>query len=880
MRKRLRDLVIAALSLSHVPDIGQDLVEMYRRRVQVGDRRVRALWFCVTQAAASGGVVTLELVRLTVGETGRYLREAATDVRASVRLLAKRPLIPGGIVLALAIGVGATVVLYSTARSLLFASVPGVADPDGAAYVVLRSLGGPDSLAARGLSLPVFDELRARSTLAEHLGSYQSLTVRVGLGPDAVTNEAANVIYGDYFDALGVRALAGRLLGPDENGPDHPGDLAVISESLARRLFGTPGAAVDRSIELNGGSYLVVGVTAGGFRGALRRTPTEVWLGQSALTRTSGFPREVLVSRESTMHRDMVARLRSHASPQALERQMATVLRGVAAEDPLEGRYLSRLEPVVQPGLRVPPERRASTLGTLHSLAGAVLLVMLLSLANAATLLVLRFLGARQAIDTRRAMGASTSRLVRQFLAEALLLGVLAAATGLLVAYGIGLALVGVSLPGLPPLARITIDRPLLWFSCGVSVAAALLVHLVPAVGAARGVRAAGRANEGLRRALSVVQVSLSISVLVGAGLLTRTTTARYNIDTGLQSTGVYTVPLDLGELTREPTARGSLYSEFLTGASATGAEVELAAYGPFESPPPTRIWDHGDASAPVAASLQPVSRGWFSFFGVPFSSGSTFPSVQGTGAAIPVVLTESLSGKLFPGTSPLGRQVELSLGTVLQGQIVGVARDLREVRNPATPVDAVFVPLELYPGRRSVMLLRTPPTAPSTITLMQSASDFGLRPMGPGVPATDRLASIFAEEKLLALMMRVLSGLALLLASLGVYSVTAHLVARRLPEFGVRASLGASGATIARSVLSETLVVLAVGGGIGVVCAFVFSQGLRDRLFGVHAADPLSYVLAVGVVALGTLVASAGPAWRAAHADPGAILRSEAQCR
>jgi len=817
------------------------------------------------------------------------INEAVMDLRMTVRNVLRERAFFSLAVITLAVGIAAAVTAFGMVNQIVLRPVPGVPDPDRVAYLEFRTGVGEGSVGGRGINHPDFEALRRGATLLGGMASqgFSSYGVSVD-GSQTREVMAANVV-GDFFELLGVRPAAGRLLRVDETGPTSDPRVVVISELLSRQLFGTPEGAVGQTVRLDGESATVVGVAGGGFRGPERRIWVDLWLPYSGLVVFNDFSPETLVERRSTNHGYLLASLRHGVSLAAAENQLASILQEVAAGQAEESPRVGRLRPHLIPGLTIPPGERGQAYATLALFGGAAVLVLLIACANVALLLLARNVSRRPIIATRRVLGASPARIAGQHLMESLLLGAFATACGLLLAWWVQRLFRGERLPFMPAFDGLFWDLRVLAFAASAAVLTALLFGTIPALLAGRFDLAAAlrgvmgrdpRAMSVFRKAVSASQVALCVPLLVGASLLTRTVANLYGVDTGVMVDHTWRFGLGPVENPADRMRVDERYTQLAESVSQIpGVHAAAVAWlSPFTGKVGNaRIGLPSGGSAVLNAGIRPVTSGWFRALGVAFEAGGS-PAAENWSPThpIPVIITASLSRRLFGEEEPLGRAVRVGRVDLEDGIIAGVTSDLRISGEIARPSDAFFVPLGTVPIPQASLLVRAPALGRDVATSIQrtAGTALGTEVLAPPEALSARLDALFSEQRLLRQILGMTGGLALLLAMVGLYGVMSFSVAGRMAEFGVRRALGAQASDIAARVFAHGGYIVLTGSAVGLLGALLISAVLESRLFGVSALDPLSYGVALAAFFLAGGAACWRPARTAASANPIDVMR------
>jgi len=659
----------------------------------------------------------------------RALGGVTGDAKRAFRALRRQPGLVVVATLTLGAGLGSAGAVFSVVNQLLLRPLPGVGDPDGGAYLEFASQDRRNV----GVSGPVAQEIRESTTLVDGIATFDYVGVHVSAGDGGATEARAYTIYGDYFDVLGVRPVAGRLLTAKETGADADPFRMVISERLARQLFGGADQAIGQQLEVNGHGYTVLGVAGGDFVGTARNWQVDVWVPRSAFVPLTGFPAERLWAIDSSLNQDFILRPRPGASFEAVEAEINSVLDGLAEARALVvgGDAPDLPKARLHPGLNVTPVVRPLVQAALAVLSVAGVLILIIPCLNVANLLLVRALDGRGQMAVRRALGASGARIVGQALTESLLLAALGAAAGTGVAFLIGTTLQGHSLWGLPALEGFAMDGRVLTFGLTALVLTALLSGMLPALVATRfdpaaaltdaGSQTTGR-HQTVRHGISTLQIALSMTLLVGSVLLARTVMNVYSVDSGLDVSGVHVASIndwraDRIELDDLEILRDELVTS-LVGIEGVREAALHSFYGPFNGFLPSRIItpDQSFEDARVVGSHW-VTPGWFEMLGVqPVAGRVLSPSDVGGAGPAAIVLTAPLAEALFGTTNVVGRTVRRGIRELEEAVVVGVVGALRIVDPTNQPDEAYFMP---YPGGQATpvtVLVATEPGRPEIL--------------------------------------------------------------------------------------------------------------------------------------------------------------------
>jgi putative ABC transport system permease protein len=682
------------------------------------------------------------------------------------------------------------------------------------------------------------------------------------------------------FDVLGVGPAAGSLFTRD-NEVAGKENVVVIGWGLWQRRFGGENA-IGRTLDFDGRQMMVIGVMPYGF--AFPSKTTEFWsplvVGEGAKRRVGYFLQ-------------MVARMKPGVTPAAAQAQMTLVGQQLEREYPADnagyGIFVNPLERHIAGSVRTP----------LFVLLGAVGFVLLIACVNVAGLFLARAETRGREIVVRAALGAGRGRLVRQLLMEAAAVAVVAGIAGVLAAYGGVQGLVWLAPRDLPRVDEISLDAVVLTFALAVTLVTAIACGLWPAARLSRvnlqdALRDGGRGVAGshaaarTRAILLVVQCALAIVLLAGAGLLVRSLRVLHATDPGFRTSGVLTMRVNASRssFSQQPQLR-QFYDQLLErvralpGVKGTAVVSDLflsntPSSGTFtlEDRPPF------PPSEQIEATIDTVSPGFFETMHVPLVHGRFFDSQDRDGGARAVVINQTFASRYWPHQNPVGKR--MVFGTPGERNpwmtIVGVAGDMRRRGlHQGSRLETFFSTSQS--GGRNMQLLVATDGDPNALVGPVRAE---IRTLDRSTPVTAvgtvdaLLGESLAIRRFQAWLLAMFSMLAVLLAAVGVFGLMAQVVARRTPEIGVRMALGASPGQVLSMVMRQGALFAGAGAVVGLGGAFLLARALRSLLFGVGAADPVSYVGAAVVMGLSVLVACAVPAWRAARVDPTLALRQD----
>ncbi|HEX6050681.1 MAG TPA: ABC transporter permease [Gemmatimonadaceae bacterium] len=797
--------------------------------------------------------------------------------------------------LTLAVGIGATAAVYSFANWVLYRPVPGVVAPDELVLVSFEDNPGQPT----GISYHVFETLRDSVPAFAGLTTFGfSSRFQVAATGDGARTVAGNVVAGDFFGVLGVTPAAGRLLAPDELTPHSGARVAVLSEALATSMFGSAQGAVGKSLRINAVPFVVAGVATGRFRGTFRVGEVDVWLPNAAYAALQHNARYDASSRASRPFFTTIGRLKPGATIAAAQSQLRRVTAALVAQYPKENEVFESHPPTVYPDIGSNVLERQMAQTSMRLMFGIAGLALLIACANVAGLLLFRGVKREPEMAVRRALGASSSRLLGQHLAEGVVLGIAGAAGGVVIATLLRKLFEGHRIVALTGLEQAGIDERVLVFVGTLAFAAGITFGLIPGIAAVSNLRPgalrdAGRrttsAGSAVRSALTVGQIAASVSLIVGALLLARTIVGLRQVDIGFEPRNVYAFSIDPDPqgYTRERVQSmrlelpDALRRQNGIDAASTAWTVPfrgvtfVSDFRLASSPDPT--WTLNDAR------VMWVGAEYFRTLGIPLLAGRALSDDDVRAAhrdsTVAVVLSVTAARELFGARNPLGEVIVERTGGVPKSRIVvGVVGDTRDgdLRSPVRPV--IYEPVGATMNGSTTLVVRSP----RPLRDLQGVVERAVAAIDPALPVPparrleDLVAGAMGEEVVFLRLVGLLATIAAVLAGVGLYALLAFGVAGRTREIGVRMALGARRADVVTGVARQGGRLLATGIVIGLGVALFATRLLESRLFGVSRLDPLTYVGAVAALAVTGLVACALPARQAARVDPVTALRAE----
>jgi putative ABC transport system permease protein len=794
------------------------------------------------------------------------------NFRHALRLLHREPGFMAAAVLTLALGIGANVAVFAVVEAVVLRPLPY---PDADELVIVNHRDQRTGITKGFIALGDFIDLAARQTVLENLngfGDFDGTIFDVG-DPFRVS---ALVASPGLLEMMRVQAVHGRVL---QEGDAQPGAplVMMLGQEVWQTKFGSDPQVIGRSLRLGQQTRQVVGIAPAGVRFP-PQSRAEVIV---PLT----MPAQAPAQRKSGWT-FAAGRLRPGMTVADLDAQLATLSRQMEHDHPSQNQgslyYALPLRQALVGDTRWP----------LLLMQAAVVLVLLIACANVGNLLLVRSLARRQEMAVRMALGAGRGRLAVQLMCETIVLCAVGGAAGVALAYWGVPALVAlvprtVNVPGLD---SVGINRGVLAFAFGVSLATAMAFGLFAAMsigrqsaaGALTNVARVGISRRSRRAAsiLVVTETAVTVVLLVSAGLILRSFTRLLSVDPGFSSDSVLTVDIQLpAERYRDAEARRAFYDRAFEALERTSGVVEVGAA--VVTPLTGNNWTVGfeRSDQPVAAGQRPPDVGWQSASGgfftalhIPLRAGRLFDSRDRPGGAQVVIISESIERRFFPEGGAVGRRVRLGDA---DGEIVGVVGDIRRAGLTDEPRADMYFPFERSPSNSITLFLRTSGD-PNAVLPSIRATLRSLEPATAFVEAetmADIAAESLAPTRLTLWLLGVFAIVALALAAIGVYGVMAYAVRQRTREIGTRLALGATGRGIAWMVMREGSAIILTGLAIGLTAGLLAARSLRAMLYSTPATDPMTLTATAGVLVATMLLACYVPARRAATLDPARTL-------
>jgi putative ABC transport system permease protein len=798
------------------------------------------------------------------------------DIRYGIRSLARNPGFAVIALLTLALGIGANTAIFSVVNAVIIRPLP-FADPESIVWVwdTIR----PDTPAPT--SLPEFLDWKEQNKSFEYLAAFQGGNMFLDAG-EGTEDVPVGIVTPQMFSLFRVNPILGRTFTDEETLPGRF-RVAVLGHSLWQTRFGSDPNVVGRTIQLSGRAYTIIGVMSPGFSFPER---TMLWrplpIDPTALDRGPHYLR-------------VVGRLKAGVTLDQAQAEMSPLAARLSQQYPEKtsghGVKLNTLTEVLVGDIGL----------SLFILLGAVGFVLLIACANVANLMLARIGGRQREIAVRTALGASRLRIVRQLLTESLMIAVAGGGAGLLLAIWAVSWLVSLGPETIPRLHEISVDTRVAGFTLLVSAATGVLFGLAPALRISKpavtdALKESGRTTAGLRKnrlrsALVVSEVALSLVLLVGAGLLIRSFAKLNQIDPGFNADRVLTLGVSLLP-NKYPTEEqvATFYSQALERLATVPGVTSAAAISdlPF-SGNNTSDYFTIEGRPPIAKESEPlteyrvVTPRYFQSMGIPLLAGRDFSEADTKQSPNVVVINDEFVRRHFGSENPLGHRLKL------QGQardpllIVGVVANVRHFGLDDQPTADAYVPFLQDPlslnYRSLTIVARTssgdPGAVAGSLRAALTSMDKSL-PVYAVKPMTEYVGDSLARRRFNLILLTAFSGLALLLAAVGIYGVISYSVIQRTHEMGIRMAIGAQRSDVMKLIVRQAMILALAGVVIGLLASWALTRLIKSLLFNVSVTDPLTFAVIAVLMILIALLACLIPARRATKVDPLIALRYE----
>ena len=800
------------------------------------------------------------------------------DLRYGLRMLGRAPGFTAVALLTLALGIGATTMMFSIIRAVLLHPLP-YADPERVVFVAsqFEEAGVPDAR----LSGPELVDLR------QHVEAFDGVAALVA-GSYTLTGEGepeqpkAVGVSANFFATVGVRPLLGRTFLPEEEGPD-VSNVVLLSHGFWQRRFGGDPKVLDRAILLDGKSFRIVGVLPPEFS-FLPPDPQfpdnpEIW---------AAMPFEYGKLKPTWRLFYAIARLKGGRGVESAQAEVTAVARSLAEQHPDVYRDKAW-------GLSVTPLQEhlvKKVRPAVLLLFGAGVLVLLIACTNVASLVLVRTSSRLREFAVRNAMGAHRGRMVRQLLIEQTLLAGLGGVLGVLLAYWGLRALVALSPGDIPRLGDVRLDGASLAFTVLACALTALLLGLFPLVQIApssawQALRERSGPPAGLRRlhgTLVVVEVALALVLVIATGLTVRSFLNLQKVDPGFRPEKLLALRLELRRTQYPKTAdRVAFFQEVSSRIAALPGvkSVNVVSHLPFSEAywlfPVEVVGRETPPDEVEFAELQSVTHGYFEQMGIPLLKGRLFTASDSQDAPGVAVIDEVLARRLFPGEEPLGRKVRTQ-GSEHAFDVVGVVRHIKLQSLDAEDKGQLYFAYPQNPKISAFLTIRAtvePASLVGPVRQRIRALDRDL-PISDVATLEERIQGSLARARFQLLLFAIFGAVSLILAAVGIYGVLSFLVTQRTQEMGVRLALGARRSNVLWLMVDHGLRLTLLGIGIGLAGAAALARLLSSLLYGVTSHDLLTFISVPVVVAAVALAATYLPARRASRVSPLSALRHD----
>lgn len=813
------------------------------------------------------------------------------DLRYALRMLAKQPAFTFIVIITFALGIGANTAVFSVLNAVLLRPLP-FHEPQN-----LVALGEYDTrekadpgTEINSISYLDYVDWRDQNEVFERVAVYTNQSVSTFTDGNQATHVQGEAVSADLFPLLGVQPALGRTFLPNE---DEPGShVVILSNELWQRRFGADRGILGKTVTLDGKQFQVIGVMPPRFTFPIGSNPPELWIPTSILRQTQDGSQPMTEQRDNDFFQ-CIARLKPNVSIHQAQANIDTITANWRRQYP---------DSKLHVGAKAIPEISAM-IGNTHSallmLCAMAACVLLVACVNVANLLLARSLSRNREISIRAALGAGRWHIIKELLAESILLGALGGLAGLLIAIW-GIDSLKAFLPSIPRIEEISPDPRVLTFTAFISLGVGIFAGLLPALRAShpnlatslnessRG-SSEGRAGRRTRAGLVVVEIVLALVLLASAGLLVETFVRLQKVPAGFDPTDVITARVALPETTYgKPEQAAEFYKKLLSrvsnlpGVQSSGAAWWIPLSG-SEISFTFNIQEH-----PVPPGQQPIAQvnvvtpDYFQALRAPIRRGRAFTERDDRHAPPVAIVSESFAKQFFPDEDPIGKRI-IPNGSVDPGkppvrEIVGVVADMHLISLRLAPKPQIYVPHEQFAIQSMSIFARTQLDSQSlTNALRRTVAEIDKDvPVYRTRTLADYMGGSIAQPRLNAMLVGLFAVIALLLATAGIFGVMSYSVTQRTQEIGIRLALGAQRYDVFRLVVGQGMRFVGVGLFLGLIGVFACTRLLQSLLFGVGATDLLTILSVTILLGFVAFLACWWPARRASVVDPVVALRSE----
>ena len=875
MRRAFRDVVRRAIGMVRRDQVERRLdAEMHFHIEMLTERYVRA------------GLSSEAAKRRALAEFGgaerfkddardeyrsRLVDEVAQNLRYAIRVVRRNPGFAVAAALTLALGIGAATAIFSVVHGVLLRPLP-YTDPDR--LVALWEQNGARGSDRNVVAVATFEAWRARARSFDGMAGLvpRPATIATAATPEHIVG--AEVSPG-YFELLGVSPALGRVFTADEE-QDGGANVLVLSDGFWRSHFGADRGVIGRTLRIDGGPHTIIGVMPPGFD-----PPRFAWLGEQAFWRPFG-------PTESNRHWGrfllVIARVKHGLPVTAALGDVRAIAAQRAVEDASNEGWSAALVPLAEQitgDVRLP----------LLALLGAVGLLLLMAVTNVANLTLGLVRRREHELALRRAIGATSARLIRQLLTQSAVVGAIGCVAGL------GVAMIGVRAlqrllpPDTPRLASVRVDVPVVAFAVVASMAASLAIGVVAALRGSRDGATSLRESSGGRSAarlrggsLVTAEIALGLMLTVAGGLAMRTFVALRTVNLGFDAEHVVVARVAVsGARYAEPGSRATFFDQVLTRVRALpGVQAaSLISTRPFGGMAPATTL--GDASMlasgdSVVADVRYIDGALFQTLRTPLIAGSTFDARDAVGRPPRAVVNQALARRLWGSANPIGRRLRVAMFNGIVPEVIGVVGDVHLMDARTPPRGTIYLANARFPGDAPDLIIRGAADVSALVASVRAAVGAvdATVPVYQVTTLDDSVSRALARDRFTAALLGAFAVVSLLLAAVGIYGVFAGDVAQRRKEIGIRIALGAPSGGVIAAVLRRAVTRALVGIALGTTGAILAARAMRSLLFGVTATDPVSFVGVAGLLLAVAIVATLVPASRAARVSPLVAIRTD----
>lgn len=805
------------------------------------------------------------------------------DVRYGLRRLAGSPLFTIMAILIVGLGIAANTAVFSAVNAVLLRPLP-FADADRVVHVYQHS----DDGQPQSSSFPAYRAIASRTDVFSGAAAFFFTTVNAETD-FGIRQSLVEFATSSYFPVLGLSPARGRWIAPQEDVPTG-GPVAVVSDHAWRTRFGSDPDIVGRIIRLGGSAVPIVGVGPASYNGFASGVAVDFWLSLSSMGPVQGSFFVQTLDRPQDHWFMIRARLRDGVTIA----QARAAMDGVSSE--LGSRFagldqVRRIEVLPARTVRIHPSFDALIVPMATFLMTVVALVLALVCSNLAIMLLLRGAGQHREVSIRMAMGAGRGRILRQFLTESLVLSAAGGVAGLVAATWLLRVLSATDLPTAAGLISVSVDFRVLAFVTALSIGTGVAFGLVPALRAMKtdavaviGSMSAARPHVALRYAMVCFQVALSIVLLMGTGLIIRSTLQMARAEVGFDSDRLAIVTTSAAQAGYQQASSERVYSELEARIAAMPGVQSVVRTGRLplgRGPTNTLVIEQyisptGTNTTEVASA--PVSPGFFAGLGIPLLHGRAFRAEDDANAPAVAVINEAMARQYWGTSDAVGRRFRYDGAPDSWVDIIGVAADVKVESITETPRPEVYRPWDQFAFPFASFIVKTSGNPSDLVgTLGRAVRDVDAKlPIVQLTTVNDYVDQQLILPRIGAGALAGFSLTALVLAALGLYAVVAFAVRERTREVGIRIALGAQGSRVVWTMMRGIMSTVAIGLAVGLAAAVVAARAASDVLFNVSPTDPATLVVVTCALALVALVAAWIPAMRAARVDPAVALRHQ----